>query len=180
MKAYRLKAFFFIFIFSMVYLSAARQQEILRVACVDIQLIINKISSDRLLAGILKNEKNGFLRKAEELSREIERKEEIVETERDNLPKERIILLKEEIIRLREELKSYLKEKEIYIKDRNNEISSEALRSVYNLIELTAKREGFSMVLEKNTAVIYSDNDVEITQQILDQLQEKKDKIDPR
>jgi len=158
-------------------LAAQKQNSIMKIACIDIQTVIDRVAKDRVLTRILEKSKKEILKKAEELSREIQIKEDMIEKERENLPKDRIALLTEEIVRLKEQLKAYLEEQEMFLRDKNNEVSVEALKSVYDIIEFIARQQGFSMILEKNTAVLYADEQSDITGEVLDELQKRRDKI---
>jgi Skp family chaperone for outer membrane proteins len=154
---------------------AQKQKNIIKIGCIDIQRVIDKVASDKLLQKILINNKAEYLRKAEELSTEIRRLKNILATEGDNLSRERAEAYREEIIFKEEQLAMFLEEKSAGIRQLENDIQVEILRSVYEYIKRVSIRKGYSMIVEKGTAVIYVNPDFDITTEVIEELEKQKD-----
>lgn len=149
----------------------------MKIGCIDIQRVIDKVSADRFLKRILEDSKSNFLRELEQLSRDIQLKEDILAKEKETLTAERAEMISEEIARMKVQLKAFIEEKELLLRSKDESISMEALKSLYDIIEEVAKSEGFSLIIEKSTAVIYADDTADITEIVLNLLQAKRDKI---
>jgi len=167
------KSIFVIVIFFAV-LHAQRQRNIIKVGCIDIQKIIDKIAADRLLSTVLLNKKNDSLRRAEELSKEINVINNILAKESSVLPEDRINAYKEELLLKQNELKTFLEQQKIIISQEEKNINVEILKSVYEYIRQTALKNGFSLILEKGTAVIYAEPEIDITEEVLAELEKAK------
>ena len=79
-------------------LYAQKQRNIVKVGCVDIQKIVDKVVADRTLRTVLENKNSDFLKKAEQWASEIKKQQLILENEQGSLPEERLEAIREEII----------------------------------------------------------------------------------
>jgi outer membrane protein len=147
------------------------QRKIVKIGCIDIQQVIDKVSGDKVLRKFLENKKGTFLQKAETLSTEIATLKDILAKEYNNLPKDRIEAYEEEILFKQQQLKAFVEEQEAYIRKVDDELSAKVLKNIYDYIKQVADKYGYSMIIEKGTAVIYVNEDLDITDDVLDLLE---------
>ena len=154
-----------------------RQKKIIKVGCIDMQKIIDTVSSDRALKSILQNKQKGYLREAKLLSQDIKKLKTILEREKNNLSQTRREEILYEINNKQEQLRNYLKQKSEVLRRREQVLSQEILINIYNIIKKVSIREGYAMILEKGTAVVYAEDEIDITAAVLDDLKKEKRKL---
>ena len=157
-----------------------REKKIVKIGCIDMQKIIDKVAADRALKNILQSGKKEFLKKAKKLSREIKKLKTILEKEGTTLTKARREDIQEEIITKEEQLEKYLNQKSQVLRQREQILTQDILINIYNLIKEVAITEGYSMILEKNTAVVYVEEELDITPAVIKALEKKKEKFGVR
>ena len=160
-------------------LNAQRQKKIVKIGVIDIQKIIHLVSSDRVMRTLLENNQTRYLKQAEELAKEIKKLKEIRDRESQSLPAQRLDAIQKDIIFKEEQLKKLLKEKSQILKQTESVLSQKLLREIYKFIKETAIKEGFSLILEKSTAVVYVEKELDITEAVLEALKKEKEKISP-
>ena len=168
--------YFIFFIFSFSFLISQREKKIIQIACVDVQKIMNEISKDSILRKILNKNQSDFLNEAETLAREINRLKSIIEQEGDNLPNAKIEAIRADILTKEIKLKEYLDGRSSFLRKKESIYSEDILRNIYRYIKQVAEKEGYSLILEKTTAVVYADDKVDITPLILKLMAKEKKK----
>ncbi len=154
-------------------LFSQRANKIIKVGCIDIQKIIDKVSDDQALKNILKNDKNQFLKQAKKLSEDIKKLKSILDYE-NRLSSARINEIRKEIEKKEKELDKYLSKKSDSLRYRDKILSQEILANIYKIIKKVAVREGYSLILEKSAAVVYVDDKVDITKEVIRALEKEK------
>ncbi|HMA99443.1 MAG TPA: OmpH family outer membrane protein [Spirochaetota bacterium] len=153
-----------------------RRKNIIKVGCIDIQTIINKIAASKILKKKLSDKRGRFLSKAEKLSKEIQQLKQVLEVEEQVLSKERRLEIKSQILEKEQELNKYLQERETFIKQSEDLLTPDIVEEIYAFVKEVAVREGFSIIIEKNTAVIYSIDDLDITEDVIELIEESETK----
>ncbi|MBL8991819.1 MAG: hypothetical protein JNM63_00665, partial [Spirochaetia bacterium] len=78
-------------------LHSQRSKNIVKIGCIDIQKVIDKVAADKLLKNLLEDKKNEFMKRAEDLAKQINALKEMVAKEGSKMDPERLKNLKEEI-----------------------------------------------------------------------------------
>lgn len=159
---------------SVLPLPAQRQKKITSIACVDVQRIIDQVSRDRVLVRILEDNKSEYVTKAMNLAKEIETLKLLLENEAEKLSEERRVSVEEELQFKEDQLRSLIQSQNQQLRRLESQLSDRVLKSIYQHIEKVATRDGFSMVIEKGTAVVYSDSDIDITDLVIESILEEK------
>jgi outer membrane protein len=167
------KAMILLVVMSWGMLFAQVQRKIVRIGCVDIQRIIDRVASDRLLRKILEDKKSDFLKQAEEMSREIQSLKDILAKEYNTLPKARIDAYEEQILLKQQQLKAFMEEKHLIVSKMDSEVSVRVLKNIYDYIKQVAEKYGYSMIIEKGTAVVYVEDELDITNEVLKLLEQE-------
>jgi len=158
-------------------LYSQRSKNIVKIGCIDIQKVIDKVAADKLLKNLLEDKKNEFMKRAEDLAKQINALKEMVAKEGSKMDPERLKNLKEEIIFKEEELKNYIGEKSALLQQKEEALSAKVLQNLYDYIKEVAVKSGYSMIVEKGTAVIYADPEVDITDDVIKALDKEKEKL---
>ncbi len=153
------------------------QNKITKIACIDVQRIIDKVSSDRLLKQVLSKKKDTFIKGTEGISKEIQKLKAILITETQKLSEKRKFEIKKEIIEREEELREMLNKQRKSINSLERRLSVDIIRNLYTVVKRIAIRNGFSIVIEKGTVVIYADSNSDITKDVLLELEKQKEKL---
>ena len=156
---------------------AQRQKDIVKIGCVDIQRVIDVVSADSFLKKILADKQAEYLKKAEDLAKEIHKLKEILEKEENTLDQNRLDSIREDIIFKEEQLKEFLNQKSALLKQREDVLSYKVLKNLYQFVKQVAIENGYSMIIEKNTAVIYVNPDIDVTDKVLKSLEKEKEKF---
>ena len=155
-------------------LVAQKQRNIVKVGCVDIQKIVDKVVADRTLRTVLENKNSDFLKKAEKWAAEIKKQQLILENEQGSLPQERLEAIREEIVAKKAQLREYLDHKSQVIQQEEQLVSYGVLKEIYEIVKKVAVNAGYGLVLEKGASVVYSDTELDITNEVLKFLEEEK------
>lgn len=158
-------------------LYSQRSKNIVKIGCIDIQKVIDKVAADKLLKNLLEDKKNDFMKRAEELAKQINALKEMIAKEGSKMDPERLKNLKEEIIFKEEELKNYIGEKSALLQQKEEALSAKVLQNLYDYIKEVAVKSGYSMIVEKGTAVIYADPEIDITDDVVKALDKEKEKL---
>ena len=149
-----------------------------RIGYIDIQKIMDKVAADNNLIAVLEGKKSEYIRKADELAKKIKLLKEKLQKEDLTLSDERKKEIKEEILFIQDELKQFLDEKNNDLKKKEDKLSFTVLKEIYHIIKKIAEINGYSIILEKNSSIIYADLKIDITQKVLDELDKQKKKKD--
>jgi len=153
-------------------------KKIVKIGCIDIQKVVDEISSDSMLKKVVMARQSEFLREAEVLAQEIKKLKDILNKEEGVLPSDRVNSIREEIIFKEKKLKDELEQKSSALQRTENTQMYKLLQNIYDVIKEVALEEGYSMILEKGTSVIYVDPDIDITDLVLDKVKEEKKKVE--
>ena len=165
-----------IFFLTIIFISLSFSVKLTRIGYIDIQKIIDKVAADNNLIAVLEGKKSEYIKKAEELAKKIKLLKEKLEKEETTLSDERKKELNEEILFKKDELKQFLDEKNNELKNKEDKLSFTVLKEIYHTIKKIAEIKGYSIILEKNSSIIYADTKIDITQKLLDELEKQKQK----
>lgn len=158
-----------------INLYAQRQKTIVKVGCIDMQKIIDTVSADKLLKRVLENQQKTFLKEAKLLSQDIKNLKAILAKGKVSEDRRQEILY--EINSKQEQLQDYLNQKSRVLRSQEQILTREVLINIYNIIKKVSIKEGFTMILEKGSAVVYAGEEVDITLKVIEELREKKRKL---
>jgi len=146
---------------------SAKHPKNLKIGVVDLQKALNTSAKGKKAKEELKAE---FKKK----SKEIEAKKAKVEALRKELQKKASLMSPKAQKAKEEEYRSKLRELKHAIDDakaelatKENELSSQILKELVKLVRAKGKKEGFSLILEANGGVIYSDGALDLTNSVI-------------
>jgi outer membrane protein len=148
-----------------------------KIGCIDVQRVIDKVAADKLLRNLLEDKKNDFLKKAETLAKDINALKETLSKEGSKLDSERVKAIKEDILFKEEELKNFVGEKSALLQQKEEALSYRVLQNIYDYVKDVAVKNGYSMILEKGTAVIYVDPEIDITDEVIKALDKERENV---
>ncbi|HBE02605.1 MAG: hypothetical protein A2096_03835 [Spirochaetes bacterium GWF1_41_5] len=153
-------------------------KKITKVGYIDIQKIINKVVTDQNLRSILENRRSDYLKNADRIAQEIQRLKERLNTEGTSLTEERRTQILEEITFKEDELKQYLEEANKELSGKESELTYTLLKQIYQYIKKTAQTEGYTIIMEKNSSLIFADDEFDITSKVIEELDKVKKKAE--
>ena len=145
-------------------MSQENKIKITRVATIDLFGLIEMVKDNETLRRVLSLEDLSSIKKVETLQREVntilEKMNRFAENSPDNDQ------LKSKLERLYKELDQILGEKLRFSLKRPKDLPSEVVRNLYRLIKKEALNEGYSLVIDSSSAIVYRDNDIDLTSTI--------------
>ena len=138
--------------------------KITRVATIDLFGLIEMIKDNETLRRVLSLEDLSSIKEVETLQREVNTILEKMNQFAENSPKNE--QSKSKLERLYEELDQILGEKLRFSLKRPKDLPSEVVRNLYRLIKKEALNEGYSLVIDSSSAIVYRDNDIDLTSTI--------------
>lgn len=161
---------FFIFCLFICFITISEvpqlMAETLKIGVFDIKGIIRG-------SKVIEGYRQKFLKEIESKRRPLGEKEESVKQIEEKLKKEKIYATERKTLdeRLANEIKELKRMKEdidLDLQKMDRELTQRALRDIDKVINDIAKKEGYTIIFEKNAAgIVYFDESVEITQKII-------------
>jgi len=158
-------------------LFAQKSKNIVKIGCIDIQRVIDKVAGDRLLKSMLEDRKGQFVSKAEELAKGLNAKKELLTKEGSRMEADRAKALREEIAKMEEELKAFLQEKTEVLRQKEEALSLRVMQSIYDHMKEVAVKTGYSMIVDKSSAVLFVDPEVDITDEVIKTLDKEREAV---
>ncbi|HUE39464.1 MAG TPA: OmpH family outer membrane protein [Candidatus Binatia bacterium] len=166
-----------IMVFALLLLTApAIRAEELRIATVDLQRALNECDSG-------KNAKENFKSQVDKLQADLNKQKSEIEKIKDEVEKKGMVLKDEERKnierdyqkRLRDFQRTY-KDSQAELQQRDNELTSEILRDLQEVIAEYGAKQNYTLVLEaSNTgAVLYNSRAIDITDQVIQEYNAKR------
>ena len=166
-----------IMVFALLSLTApAIRAEELRIATVDLQRALNECDSG-------KNAKENFKSQVDKLQADLNKQKSEIEKIKDEVEKKGMVLKDEERKnierdyqkRLRDFQRTY-KDSQAELQQRDNELTSEILRDLQEVIAEYGAKQNYTLVLEaSNTgAVLYNSRAIDITDQVIQEYNAKR------
>ncbi len=161
------------YISSAQLLAQGSKLKIIQVGCLDLRKVIEFVSSSISAQSKLVGADNEVQDKINEIEKKIsllEQEKKNLEDGEENSLRQRNIAEQIEFEKknLSDLLKSELGENSPDLESR--QLSQQMIRSIYRAINEVAERNGYSIILDKNQAVIYSSDDVDITDLVIKQI----------
>jgi len=164
-------------VFALLLLTAAAvRAEDLRIATVDLQRALNECDSG-------KNAKENFKSQVDKLQADLNKQKSEIEKIKDEVEKKGMVLKDEERKnierdyqkRLRDFQRTY-KDSQAELQQRDNELTSEILRDLQEVIAEYGAKQNYTLVLEaSNTgAVLYNSRAIDITDQVIQEYNTKR------
>lgn len=154
-----------------------KSKNIVKIGCIDIQRIIDKVAGDRLLKAMLEDKKGNFVAVAEEKAKGLNAKKELLTKEGSRMEAERAKALREEIAKMEEELKAFLQEKTETLRQKEEALSLRVMQSIYDHMKEVAVKTGYSMIVDKSSAVLFVDPEVDITDEVIKTLDKEREAV---
>ena len=143
--------------------------KIVQIATADIAKIIQFIDNNYSLKVSMKIAINENTKETEILKKEIQELLAYVEDNQDSLTEQEIEQIKEDIFDKDDQIKQ-LKESANNDQLNNEVLSPQATNLLYQIIKKVAEKEGFSMVIEKSSSILYVEKEFDITKKIIREL----------
>ena len=152
------------------YLSAQSSKiRITRIATIDLLKLIDIIKSDSTIKKALSVNDKKTLDVIKNLQNEIKNLKEALEDEEEGSSK--YIELNEEIAFKQTQLDSYFSNTSVLLSDQRA-LNDSAIRSLYNIIKQEAQRQGYALVIDRTSSVIYVEDDLDLTEVVSQKLKE--------
>lgn len=158
-------------------LLAQKSKSIVKVGCVDYQRIVDRVAGDKLLKNFLEDRKGEYMKGAEERAKNLQAKKEILTKEGGKLDAERVKSLKADIAKLEDELKAYIGEKSEALKQKEEALANRAQLAIYEILKDVAVKNGYAMIVEKGSVVLYVDNEIDITDDVIKALDKEREAV---
>ena len=142
-----------------------------RVAVVDMEIILKVVRNDAFLRKILENKSNANLTRINKYNRKINHLRKKIETEDFSEVEQQNI---------EEEIQSLIREKNEFTinmetgNQYSGSLNNNVIRSLYIIMKTECIRNGYTMLLEKSSGVIYVDEEFDLTKKIIETLRQKK------
>ena len=142
---------------------------ITRIATIDLLKLIDIIKSDSTIKKALSVSDKKTLSVIKNLQNEIKNLKEALEDEEEGSSK--YIELNEEIAFKQTQLDSYFSNTSVLLSDQRA-LNDSAIRSLYNIIKQEAQRQGYALVIDRTSSVIYVEDDLDLTEVVSQKLKE--------
>lgn len=142
---------------------------ITRIATIDLLKLIDIIKSDAGIRKALSVDDKKTLGVIKQLQDEIKNLKKALEEEEEGSVKHRE--LNEEIDFKQTQLDGYFSNTSLLLSD-NRLLSDSAIRSLYGIIKKEAQRQGYALVIDRTSSVIYVEDDLDLTEVVSEKLKE--------
>lgn len=156
---------------------AQKSKSIVKIGCVDYQRIVDRVAGDKLLKALLDDRKGEFVKGAEDRAKVIQAKKEILTKEGARLDPERTKTLKADIAKLEDELKVYLGEKSEALRQKEEALANRVQIAIYEVLKDVAVKSGYAMIVERGSVVLYADNEIDITDEVIKALDKEREAV---
>ena len=153
------------------------QKKITQIGCIDVEFLLEKVRSDKVLTEILSKKKSSFLNEVKQLSQQIERLKQQLQTHSAKLSDTDKQRLKQNLLQQQEALRQIISQQKNALQNTAQDLSDEVIRHLYKTVKKVAIEKGYALILEKRTAIIYADPEVDITNEVILALKNQKDKF---
>ncbi|MCS7215893.1 MAG: OmpH family outer membrane protein [Thermodesulfovibrio sp.] len=162
------KFFFAVFVmfFALSFVSVARAE--LKIGIVDLYRVLNESEEGKKSVNELQSMLEARQKTLEEKQKKIQSLREEFEKKRSVLSEEARKAKEEEIERLGRDLQRTAADYQVELQKKQNEITQSMLKEIRQIINDFAKKEGYSLILEKAEQIIlFTTPEVEITDKII-------------
>lgn len=144
-----------------------RAEKIQKIACVDIPAVLEAVSGPQEARKQLEAMRQEFQRRRTELEREIQ---QLTAQAGGNLAPQTAIELNARIVAKRRELAEFVETSNKELSATEQELLKPILRKIQAVVRTVAIRGGYSMVVDRSSAVVYVNREYDLTDEVIKEL----------
>jgi Skp family chaperone for outer membrane proteins len=147
-----------------------KAEKLVKVGCVDIQRVFDSIPQKKEVQDKLDKMQAEFAQKKAVLERDLDNIVQEYTNKKGDMSKNQLTEKNIQIATKRIELYNYIQDSNGKLSEQEDLLLQPVLKSIRNIIKEKAIQFGFSMIIDKSTYVIYVDKELDITKDVIEEI----------